>query len=298
VVNPELAAGLAATAFVVIVVPGPWRQADLAYHGDNIASMLIHNTGFNCVNARMIVQHRAWANRIPLLNAVRDSLRRAEQRHPYYPGARERWERFTTTYRSAERFGPDDDGHVPFTLIPELDPDEDEDLAFTTESFCGVIGEVGLDAPRSVPDYLDAAVELCNQDLAGSLAATIIVHPASLRDPNVAAAVERAIDQLRYGTVVVNHWAGVGFGLAATSWGGYPGATLSDVGSGIGVVHNSYLLQDVEKSVVRGQFRTPYTPAWFHTNLRAHELWRGIARVTATGDKGPVPGLVWNSARG
>lgn len=282
----------------VIVVPGPWREADLAYHGHNIASMLTGNAGFNCLTARMIVQHRAWAKRQALLNAVRASLRQAEQRYPYYPGARERWERFTTAHRSAERFGPDDDGHVPFTLIPELDPSERDDIAFTTEAFCGVIGEVALDAPRSVPEFVDAAVNFCNTTLDGTLAATIIVHPRSLRDPVVEAAVERAIDELRYGSVVVNHWAAVAYGLANTSWGGYPGAPLHDVASGRGVVHNSYLLEDVEKSVVRGPFRTPQTPAWFHTNRRALELWRGVAELTATGSRSLVPSLLWHSARG
>lgn len=282
----------------VIVVPGPWQDGDLAYHGDNIASMLTHNAGFNCLAARVIVQHRAWAKRRPLLDAIRDSLRRAEHREAYYPGARERWERFVTTYRSAERFGPEDDDEVPFTLIPELDPDDPDQLAFTTEPFCGVFGEVGLDAPRSVPDFVDDAVELCNTHLAGSLAATIIVHPASMRDPQIAAAVERAIDGLAYGTVMLNHFPGVAFGLGSTSWGAYPGSPLTDVGSGRGVVHNSYLLEDVEKSVVRGPFRTPYTPGWFHTNRRAHELWRGIAHVTATRNASGVPPLLWHSLRG
>lgn len=282
----------------VIVVPGPWRRSDIAYHGHNIASMLTHNAGFNCLAARMIVQHRAWARRTPLLEAVRESLRRAEQRVPYYPGAREQWERSVTEHRSAEWFGSADDGEVPFTLIPELEPDVTDDPAFTTEPFCGVMGEVALDAPRSVPDFVDAAVEFCNETLVGSLCATIIVHPASLRDPLVAQAVERAIDELRYGTVVVNHFPAVAFGMASTSWGAYPGAVAEDIGSGRGVVHNTYLLEDVEKSVVRGPFRTPQTPAWFHTNRRTQELWQGIARVTATASRAPVPALLWNSARG
>lgn len=282
----------------VIVVPGPWNDRDIAYHGDNIASMLVHNAGFNCLAARVVVQHRAWARRQALLSAIRGSLRAAEPRAPYYPGARERWERFVTTYRGAERFGPEGENELPFTLIPELDPEHDDDLAFTTEAFSGVMAEVGLEAPRSVPEYVDAAVELCNERLAGSLVATLIVHPASLRDPEVAAAVERAVDELRYGSVVINHFAGVAFGLASTSWGAYPGEQLSDIGSGRGIVHNSFLLEDVERSVVRGPFRTPYTPAWFHTNRRAPQLWSGIARVTARGDARSVPGLVWHTARG
>ena len=39
------------------------------------------------------------------------------------------------------------------------------------------------------------------------------------------------------------------------TWGGFPGATLADVGSGIGVVHNALLLDRVERSVAQGPFR-------------------------------------------
>jgi hypothetical protein len=124
-----------------------------------------------------------------------------------------------------------------------------------------VIGEVALDAPRSVPDYLEQAVEFCNDTLWGTLSATIIVHPKSLKDPEVAAAVERAIDDLRYGSVVVNHWSAVPYGMCRPL-GRLPGAhELDDIQSGRGVVHNTYLLEDVEKSVVRGSVPPPLTPA-------------------------------------
>ena len=39
-------------------------------------------------------------------------------------------------------------------------------------------------------------------------------------------------------------------------WGAYPGNTLVDVGSGIGVVHNAYMLEHTQKTIVRGPFRS------------------------------------------
>jgi hypothetical protein len=281
----------------VIVVPGPWSASDIAFHGDNIASMLVQNGGFNCIAARAIVTHRSWTKRRALIDAVRDSLRRAEERVPYYPGAVDRWRAFTDAHKEAEWFGQDGPGCVPFTLIPDLDPSSEDEIAFTTEAFCGVIGEVGLDAPRSVVEYIEQAVEFCNEGLWGTLSATIIVHPRSLKDPMVADAVERAIDELRYGSVVVNHWSAVPYGMVSTSWGAYPGHTPEDIQSGTGVVHNTYLLEDVEKSVVRGPFRVPLTPAWFHTNRRSHALSSAFAEFTATRDPRIVPRLLWAAAR-
>jgi aldehyde dehydrogenase (NAD(P)+) len=52
---------------------------------------------------------------------------------------------------------------------------------------------------------------------------------------------------LRYGTIGVNAWSGVGFMLQGASLGAYPGNLLSAVGSGRGVVHNARLIQDAER---------------------------------------------------
>ncbi|MEX1178304.1 MAG: aldehyde dehydrogenase family protein [Nitriliruptor sp.] len=282
----------------VIVVPGPWSDSDIAFHGDNIASMLVQNGGFNCIAARAIVTHRAWSRRRDLIDAVRDSLRAAEERVPYYPGAVERWEAFTSAHPQAEWFGEPGQDRVPFTLIPELDPTAEDDIAFTTEAFCGVVGEVGLDAPRSVVEYIEQAVEFCNEQLWGTLSATIIVHPRSLKDPAVAAAVERAIDELRYGSVVINHWSAVPYAMVSPTWGAYPGHPATDIQSGAGVVHNTYLLEDVEKSVCRGPFRMPMKPPWFHTHTQLHKLGPALAEFTATRDPKVLPRLLWAAARG
>ncbi|HSK24980.1 MAG TPA: aldehyde dehydrogenase family protein [Egicoccus sp.] len=285
----------------VIVVPGPWTDKDIAFQGDNIASMLVNNAGFNCIAARVIVQHRQWAKRRNLVNAVRDSLRGAEPRAPYYPGAVDRWRRFTGAHPTAEWYGdaPDEAGErLPFTFIPDLDPTNLDDVAFTTEAFCGVFGEVALDAPRAVGDYLDAAVDFCNETLWGTLSASILVHPDSLKDPEIAAAVERAIDRLRYGSVVVNHWSAVPYGMVSTSWGAYPGSTPQDIQSGVGVVHNTYLLEDVEKSVVRGPFRPPLKPVWFHTHRGVAQMGPKLAELMATGNAGLLPSISWHALRG
>jgi acyl-CoA reductase-like NAD-dependent aldehyde dehydrogenase len=282
----------------VIVVPGPWSDRDIAMRGRHIASMLTNNAGFNCIAARVIVQHRAWNRRRALLAAVRESLRDAEPRHPYYPGAVDRWRQFVGSYGQAERLGPEGEEKVPFTLIPEIDPDRDDDLALTTEAFCGVIGEVALDAPRTVVDYIDEAVDFCNDRLWGTLAASILVHPASLRDPEVAQAVERAVDRLEYGAVVVNDWASVVYGQPTATWGAYPGSPLDDIQSGHGVVHNAYMLEDVEKTVAHAPWKPAATPIWYPEHRTAAKLGPIVARYLATGDAKLLPKLLWLASRG
>ncbi|HZZ65175.1 MAG TPA: hypothetical protein VFE17_06740 [Candidatus Baltobacteraceae bacterium] len=81
---------------------------------------------------------------------------------------------------------------------------------------------------------------------------------------------------------------GVGYFITETPWGAYPGHTLEDAGSGIGVVHNAFLLEHTEKSVVYGPFR-PFPrsvfarewsllpkPPWFITNRTAAQIGRAL----------------------
>jgi len=275
----------------VIVVPGPWSSADIAFHGDNIASMLVQNAGFNCIAARVIVQHEQWSRRAALNDAIRDSLRRAEEREPYYPGARDRWEAFVAAHPEAEWFGSAEEGRVPFTFIPGLDAARTDDIAFTTEAFCGVFGEVGLDAPRSVPDFLDAAVDFCNDRLWGTLSVSILVHPRTLNDPEARAALDRAVGRLRYGSVVINHWSAVPYAMVSPPWGAAPGSSPTDIQSGTGVVHNTFMLEDVERTVVRGPFRPPITPPWFHTHRTLGRLMPRLAPFLVDRDLRRLPGL-------
>ena len=134
--------------------------------------------------------------------------------------------------------------------------------------------------------------------LGSVLGATILVHPRSLKDPAVAEAVEQAIADLRYGTVAVNAWVAVAYGAVTTTWGAHPGSTDEDIQSGRGVVHNSRMLEDVEKSVVRAPFKAPIKPPTFHTHTGLVEVGRRLTELEATGDLGGVPSLLWHAMRG
>jgi hypothetical protein len=281
----------------LIVVPGPWSDEDLAYQGQHIASMLTFNAGFTCACPRMIVTHGAWNRRQALLDRLRDSLRSIEPKHPWYPGARERWEVFTQAHPEAERFGPEDEACVPWTLIPDLDPSIADDVAFQVEAFNGVIGEVGLDAPLDAAAFLDAATDFANERLWGTLSATILVHPRSLKDPSVATALDRAIARLRYGTVAVNVWAATGYGLVSTPWGAAPGHPLHDIQSGRGWVHNTYFLDDAQKSVVRAPFRLGKKPPMSADFTTFPSLARRLLQVEAQADWRQLPGIVVDGIR-
>src|SRR5439155_17350746 len=104
-----------------------------------------------------------------------------------------------------------------------------------TEAFCSVTSEGALEA-ASIVEFIRRAVHFANDTLWGSLNAGILVHPKSLRDPEIAGALEQAIAELRFGSVVVNHWPAISYALVSTTWGAFPGHPVHDIRSGSGVV--------------------------------------------------------------
>jgi acyl-CoA reductase-like NAD-dependent aldehyde dehydrogenase len=276
----------------VIVVPGPWSDSDLAYQAEHIDSMLTNNAGFNCNATRVIIQHTGWSQREQLLQQVRRVLVRVPLRAAYYPGARERYQAFVAAHPEAGQIGTPEQQQLPWTLVEGVDPANADDVCFTTEAFCGLFAETGLDA-ASVPEYIDRAVAFANEQLWGTLNATIIVHPSSLKDPAIAAAVERAIANLRYGSVGVNYWAGIGYALGITTWGAFPGHEIDNIQSGMGVVHNTLMFSRPQKSVLRGPFRGLLTPPWFVSQGRiASRLFPKLVAFEAAPSPWKVPGIV------
>ena len=170
-------------------------------------------------------------------------------------------------------------------------------MCFTTEAFCGIFGETPIEADN-VADYLDRAVAFANERLWGTLNATLIVHPASLRDPGTAAALEQAIADLRYGTVAINHWSALGFALGVTPWGAFPGHARHDIGSGTGVVHNTLMFSRAEKTVLRAPFRAWPKPVWFGSHRTAHRLAARLVRFEADPGLRHLPGIFALALRG
>lgn len=275
-----------------IVVPGPWRSSDLDYQAEQLVSHLCDNAGYSCSRTRVIVQHAAWALREELLERMRKVMAAVPTCTAYYPGAQELYECFLSAHPDAEQYGIAQEGQIPWTLIAGIDPRSSDDICFATESFCPVIAESAIQA-SSIPEYLDRAVDFANSRLWGTLSATIIVHPRSLDDPEVAEAVERAIENLNYGTVVINSIPGLAWVMTSPPWGSYPGNEAHDIQSGTGFVHNTHMFSRPQKTVVRAPFKMWPTPIWFNSRARTYAK---VARKVALYDLEPswlkIPGLI------
>jgi acyl-CoA reductase-like NAD-dependent aldehyde dehydrogenase len=282
----------------IIVVPGAWSDADLRYQAEHVATMRLQNSGHNCIAGQVVILSEDWDQADAFRAALRRAYASAPERPTWYPGSTNRMHQASDSYPDALVLGD--------RLLVEIDGDDDASALQTTEYFAPVLGVVSVAGTGQ--EFLDAAVAYANDELQGTLGANLIIDPAT--EKSLGTGFERAIIALRYGSIAINGWTGFAFITPTLTWGAFPGSTIDDVGSGIGVVHNALLLDRVERSVLRGPFR-PFpravggslglskggggrftilpTPPWFVTSRTGAEVSEGLTRFRVNGS---IPGLV------
>jgi acyl-CoA reductase-like NAD-dependent aldehyde dehydrogenase len=265
-----------------IVVPGPWSDADFRFQAEQIATQKMHNGGFNCIASQVLILPQDWDGTPKLIAQIEAVMREITDRPAYYPGASGRCETLAMGADDISRFGKHGDGFTARTIV-KVDASSSA-TAFETEAFSSLLTITTL--PGDAASFFDAAVAFSNDKLWGTLGGNIIIHPATMRTH--ARQLDAAISAMRFGCVGVNAWTGVGFLLTETTWGAFPGHRLNDVRSGIGVVHNAFLFDRAEKSVVYAPFAEfPRSlmgygatllpkPPWFVTNKTADRTGRAL----------------------
>ncbi|MDB4966307.1 MAG: Aldehyde dehydrogenase [Myxococcales bacterium] len=289
----------------IVVVPGPWTAADVQFQSEQIATMKMHNAGFNCIAGQVLVLPAAWNQSQPLVDAVKATLRALPNRLAYYPGAAERQKSAHAAHPNAELLD-EAAGGVPRTLISGV-PSQGDQHCFREEAFGGVLSETRLPG-EDARSFLENAVAFCNDRLWGTLGANLLIHPATIKE--LGDAFDDALAELRYGCIAINTWTGVGFLLAQTTWGAFPGHARNDIQSGDGVVHNSRLFDRPQKSVIRapfypfprgvahGQAAILPKPPWFITNKRAHETTRKLTFFEAAPSPLKLPSIFMSALLG
>ena len=243
----------------ILVVPGKWSKSDITFQARQVASTIAHNASFNCAAGQVLVMASGWTQRSEFLAAVRQELAAIPPRRAYYPGAQDRYRALLDRYPQSEPMGTGSSEIVPWTIIPDVPPLKGE-YALTEEAFCGILAEVTLNV-QTTPDFLTQAVDFANDCLWGTLSCTVLIDTQTQNQYRTE--LDQAIANLRYGSIGINLWSAMLFYIGSTTWGAYPGNKLVDIGSGIGCVHNSYLFDRPQKSVVYAPFRIFPTPAWF-----------------------------------
>lgn len=280
----------------VVIVPGRWSAKEIRYQAEHVATMLTNNAGFNCLTPRVIVTHQQWEQREQFLDALETVLASLPTRRAYYPGARNRHQSFVAAHPDAHQIGDASGDKLPWTVVRNVNASETNDICLNVEAFCSLTSETSL-AANSPAQFVERATEFCNDTVWGTLSMTLIADPRSLADPVTGPAIERAIADLRYGSIGVNLWHAMSFAFSTTAWGAYPGHPRTDIQSGSGFVGNAFLFADPQKSVVRGPFMSKPTPPWFATRVSASVMRKLLAFECAPSWR-KLPGLLTAVLRG
>lgn len=257
-----------------IVVPGGYTPRQLRFQADSVVASIVNNTSYNCIATKCLVTCRSWRQREEFIGLVAARLASMPARLAWYPGSTAAWE------AASGRPAPGD-GTLPWLFRAGVDPAA-EPHWLEREWFAPVAVEVPLEAD-GVEAFAGAARDF-TRGLPGTLAASVTV-PESLavRERN---RVEQLVDHLAYGVVAVNTWSAFAYALGSVPWGGYPGGTLADPGSGIGRVHDPLLLPLVHNSVLRAPLQSRLTPPWFPWHSQGARLARGVVAMYSARARG------------
>jgi acyl-CoA reductase-like NAD-dependent aldehyde dehydrogenase len=281
----------------VMVVPGPYTEAELGSMAENVAGMITNNGSFNCNAAKLLILPKGWPERRRFLSLVEAALAKVPPRKAYYPGAFDRYAHLTEGREDVRKIGSPGPNHLPWTLVPGLDPKDEGERNFYTEPFCAILSEVELGS-MDPAEFLEEAVAFANDRVWGTLNAMLFVHPRVEGDPALAPKVDRALAALRYGTVAVNIWPAMSYAFVTTPWGGHPSATLKDIQSGLGWVHNTPMLEKIEKGVIRGPLKAFPKLAYFPGHRTLDVLGKKLVAFEASPSWLKVPAMAMAALRG
>ncbi|GBG27307.1 Hypothetical Protein FCC1311_035292 [Hondaea fermentalgiana] len=259
-----------------VVVPGgdEWTLGELEAQAKAVVNGLVKQQACNCYAPNMLVIDADWPSKETFLTELRTALALAPQPPAYYPGTKERYDNLVAAYEGrsdavleyiespeqeglAPDFVQDDDPRKPLQVLLILHKVNMRSFqrapAFSIEPFAPVLTICEME--NTLNDealFLKQTARFLNNHVFGSLSCTLIVH-YSLQGSE---AVEKAVDDLRYGCICINGSSSAMFLAPNGVWGAFPGASVDLAKSGIGFVHNCLLLSNVEKGVLRQAFAT------------------------------------------
>lgn len=298
VLDKEMTAELGGVS-PTIVLPGVWNKADIEFQANHVATQRLHNNGYNCVAAQVVVLPKRWAQRDEFIAAIRKAVNDAPARAAYYPGSDVRVATADASYPDAQHLG----AHGARVLV--VDP-ADREALLRTEYFGPVLGVIELDVPDE--NFAEEAVRVANDEFVGTLGVNIIAHPDTIK--GMCDKFDHLVEKLRYGTIAINAWTGVGYLTPTATWGAFPGHKRNDIQSGTGVVHNAFLLDRPERTVVRGPFRpAPRSvfrgewslspkPPWFVNNRTSATTGRLLVDFAGAPGWGKLPAIFASALRG
>ena len=248
----------------VIVVPGEWTNAELKHQALVIATVGKANGGAACGRTQTIVTCKNWPQREAFLDYLQEAIvNDTFAVGTYYPGSQDVFQKFQKEYPNGKILEPEGGKH-PTGKVMLVMGDKEDGYSSKNEAFCQVQVEVPLDTPTDVNQFLPKAVEFCNNKLAGTLCATILIDPRTKKGNEDV--VSKAVTDLKYGSIAVNGNAIVIWLFSQYSWGGNEEEKKA-IESGNGSCGNLFGFPNVEKSIVYDAFVSPGHPMFVNKTV-------------------------------
>lgn len=286
-----------------------YTPAELQHHAEIVVAGVHNNASCNCLAPKVIVVAEEWPQREEFQKLVRKEWQKLDLPVAYYPGCKERWNKYKKAYADASEWNgaKNKEGRglsppllsngkrgeeavvLPLLVINlEVDLSTEagrasarEEYAFQHEPFCPVLTFATLKTTASsTTTFMELATDLCNKYIYGTLSCTISVPKSLEKNPGV----EAAIAKLQYGSIGINLWTLLAY---AFSWGGFqPAEKLNSIQSGIGRVGNYKFVPYLQKAVVRA-------PPILSSHFKAPSNYVQVKReLTALGAVIEAPGIV------
>lgn len=236
-----------------LVLPGPWSRGELAAAAGQLAAHVATNGGATCAAPRVLLTAAGWPQRAELVAALERAFAALPARAPFHPSAREHWQVAAGEPAPAgalpPRFVAGQRGEHALALCGE-------------EWFAPVLREFALPVDE-LAAFAHEALAFVAAHCFGRLSAYVFAPRAVLRER--APAVDALVAALPHGTIAINTWTGLAYGLGTTPWG-VPAASPAACGSGFA---RNLTGAAVRRVVVRAPLQPIVPPPWLPQHRRA-----------------------------
>jgi len=262
-----------------IIVPGiQWNKRSIDSYARMLAWAKMFNNGHICAAPQIVILPSDWKFRQEFMSRLRYWLAEHAGSPAFYPGSSESQSFFQDHYQNEAELirgkTPDvyDKQQRPM-LLSNVTIDKEDIL--TREAFCPVLAEVPLDFPtrsgsdeqKNSVEFLRLAVDYTAKHIHNSLTAVLLIDDNTLKG-KYAKDVDSIVADIPVGTVGINIPTLYATNLPHLTWGAFPGRTQS----GSGVIGNTFLYKNVEKSLVVAPFSWIARPLFYVNSPKKTDL--------------------------
>ncbi len=272
-----------------VVVPGAWSDKEVEDQAATLVGYKMLNSGHICASPQVIVVDRSWPHAKRFVASLEEQLDRYPAFPNYYVGTADRLAAIKANCPAVRVINKDNNFH----FVPDVDAEGGGgEYMLRNECFGPALAIKYLDAGGDARKFLDQAVPFCNTQVFGSLSMSMVISPKSFEAIGKEQ-FDGVLKALRWGTIGVNVWAAFAAGNAAGVWGAPPGRhTDQDIQSGSGQMGNMFMLQNIDKTVIRGTWCDPMMLTMLRPSPKAGPFGRAFNQLQIQQSYGALFGVL------